>query len=583
MAPELVVDPDVPPPARLSGYLLHTPRRELSGALFAAATLALAVIGLRDFPLITEAVSDRLLLGAVTLALPPLLVTTLAANLAWAWDGRYPLRYGLQTGATGALIMLFCTLAGGEWWFSTMGGLAFGVGATGGLWYLTLRTHGSAPAWVALALASLAPLASLWGLFGDNSEHWLNVGLVSLVTFTAASYGFLFFVDTPYQRAVGISGMRHMAAFIEFYSTGDGRRLTRALREICQTVRVESGWASLRRDGEPLAFLAIPGLHPGPLGELGGSNLPSKIDPELPGLGFALHGATTNDQNPLRAEDVNRIGNAMAEAAAAAVHGGGGRPGASTGTRPGAHALGLGEDLLLFAEPDDSDDIHPTLGSILEGSATRGDGERLLVDLHNQEGWGRPPLPVGTDAGSALAEAMGAAAERCRAAPVGELRAGVARLPGEDLEHGIGPGGLRVLALETGGATSALLLWDANGFAPGMNAALREGLAGSVDTLLLATTDNHYVNIRPGGHNPLSGADFILPAAQTALAEALADLAPAESAMGRVTIDGVEILGQGMQDRISAAANAVVQVARFSWLPLYGSAAMFCMLLSPYL
>jgi len=178
---------------------------------------------------------------------------------------------------------------------------------------------------------------------------------------------------------------------------------------------------------------------------------------------------------------------------------------------------------------------------------------------------------------------MGAAAERCRAAPVGELRAGVARLPGEDLEHGIGPGGLRVLALETGGATSALLLWDANGFAPGMNAALREGLAGSVDTLLLATTDNHYVNIRPGGHNPLSGVDFILPAAQAALAEALADLAPAESAMGRVTVDGVEILGQGMQDRISAAANAVVQVARFSWLPLYGSAAMFCMLLSPYL
>ena len=63
MAPELVVDPDVPPPARLSGYLLHTPRRELSGALFAAATLVLAVIGLRDFPLITEAVSDRLLLA----------------------------------------------------------------------------------------------------------------------------------------------------------------------------------------------------------------------------------------------------------------------------------------------------------------------------------------------------------------------------------------------------------------------------------------------------------------------------------------------------------------------------------------
>ena len=583
MAPNLKADDTVPPPARLSGYLLHTPNRDTSIALFTVATLLLVVVGLVEYPLNTPTLQDRLLVGAIALALPPLLVATLVANLAWAWDGRYPLRYGLQTGATGSLIALFCTLAGGEWWFSSMGGLAFGIGATGGLWYLTLRTHGSAPALVAIPFAMLAPLASLWGLFGGDLSHWFNVGLVSLLAFTAASYGFLFFADTPYQRAVGVSGMRHMAAFIEFYSTGDGRRLTRALREICQTVQVEGGWVSLRRDGEPLAFIAIPGVHPGPLGELGGSNLPSKIDPELPGLGFALHGATTNDQNPLRSEDVNRIGSAMAEAAVGAEHNSGGRAATTSGERPGAHALGLGEDLLMFAEPGDSDDIHPALGSILEGSATRGDGERLLVDLHNQEGWGRPPLPPGTAEGSALADAMGAVADKCRAAPVGALRAGVAYLPGEDLEHGIGPSGLRVLALETSGTTSALLLWDANGFAPGMNATLRDGLADRVDTLLLATTDNHYVNITPGGHNPLSGAEFLLPAAQSALAEALSDLAPVESAMGRVTITGVEILGQGMQDRISAGANAVVQVARFSWLPLYGSAAMFCMLLSPYL
>ena len=91
----------------------------------------------------------------------------------------------------------------------------------------------------------MAPLASLWGLFGDNSEHWLNVGLVSLVTFTAASYGFLFFVDTPYQRAVGISGMRHMAAFIEFYFKRPNAhykkdRLKENARELIQLKFVEN-------------------------------------------------------------------------------------------------------------------------------------------------------------------------------------------------------------------------------------------------------------------------------------------------------------------------------------------------------
>ena len=120
MALDLKADDSVPPPARLSGYLLHTPRHDASAVFFGAATLLLAVVGLVEYPLNTPTLQDRLLVGAVALALPPLLVATLAANLAWAWDGRYPLRYGLQTGATCSLIALFCTLAGGEWWFSSM-------------------------------------------------------------------------------------------------------------------------------------------------------------------------------------------------------------------------------------------------------------------------------------------------------------------------------------------------------------------------------------------------------------------------------------------------------------------------------
>ena len=70
---------------------------------------------------------------------------------------------------------------------------------------------------------------------------------------------------------------------------------------------------------------------------------------------------------------------------------------------------------------------------------------------------------------------------------------------------------------------------------------------------------------------------------QQSLEEAIEDISPAESAMGTVYVDGVEILGQGKQDRISAAANAVVEVARYSWMPIYSSATMFCIILSSYI
>ena len=53
--------------------------------------------------------------------------------------------------------------------------------------------------------------------------------------------------------------------------------------------------------------------------------------------------------------------------------------------------------------------------------------------------------------------------------------------------------------------------------------------------------------------------------------------------MGTVYVDGVEIMGQGKQDKISAAANSIIEVARYSWLPIYSSATMFCMIASSYI
>ena len=102
------------------------------------------------------------------------------------------------------------------------------------------------------------------------------------------------------------------------------------------------------------------------------------------------------------------------------------------------------------------------------------------------------------------------------------------------------------------------MLWDANGLAPGMNKELEAGLSGIVDELLFATTDNHYVNVKPGGFNPLSDFEGLLPSAKQALEEAIADISSAESAMGTVYVDGVEILGQGKQDKISAAATIIL-------------------------
>jgi len=585
MIPELKVDKISPPPARLSAFLYHTPHILPSLLLFVSTTLLL-IFGSYSQLKIAADIPEYALVAFSSFAIPIISVSYLITQISWLWDGRYPLRYGLQAGSTGSILMLIAVYIS-SYFDESSRGLVFGLGCMSGLWYLTVRTHGSAPARIAFPLSLISPISTLYFLDSGGIIPDMNFGIVTIFVLSFASHFFLFLVDSPYKKAIGVSGTKHMSAFIDHFSTGDGRRLTEAIREICQKIETKNNWISIRKKGEVVAFLAVPGVHPGPVGTLGGSNLPIKIDPAIPGLCFAFHGASTNDHNPLRDEDLTRIAKAMVLASEDAEYSNSCNSTVYDGQIPAAYVTGIGNGKIIFAKPGDSDDILPELSARLERSSSNMNGRRVMIDLHNQEGWGRPPLAAGSKEGKMLEISASRAIKTSSLSKEGELRVGISHIPGEDLSKGLGPGGLRTLIIENHLSSeefhrTGIMLWDANGLAPGMNKELEAGLSGIVDELLLATTDNHYVNVKPGGFNPLSDFEALLPSAKQALEEAIADISPAESAMGTVYVDGVEILGQGKQDKISAAANAIVEVARYSWVPIYSSATMLCVIVSFY-
>ena len=158
MAPELKVDKISPHPARLSAFLYHTPTIFFSFSLFLVTTLLLVYSGILWLGR-AETNMDYSIFSMVTFSLPVLLTSYLVSSISWIWDGRYPVRYGLQAGATGSVLMIITTFIGYSYDLPNEG-LAFGFGCMGGLWYLTLRTHGSAPARIALPLSLFSPFVS---------------------------------------------------------------------------------------------------------------------------------------------------------------------------------------------------------------------------------------------------------------------------------------------------------------------------------------------------------------------------------------------------------------------------------------
>jgi len=580
-------------PGRLSSFLVHTPNTKISFFLLVSTSLVLFLFLSEYFPYTFSLDVNSFILTSSSFLLPAILLSYLVSFLADKWNGRYPLRYGFQANSVAFFLFSFSIFVN-SFFENEILGLLFGFGIISSIWYLTLRTHGNTPEWISFLFAFTASFSTVLSLFffvmqpssltdALQYPHFIFYAGVSALSFTFSSFLYLYLVDYPYKQAIGASGLRHAAAYIEFFSTGNGERLMKALSEISESVSIRSSWVCIRNSEKPLAFFAIPGIHPGPVGDFGGSNLPVKIESFLPGLSFAFHGANFNDHNPIYSKDIDRIGKEMAEASNNAVYSSKSFSLNHAGTKPNCYSMGLNNALLLFYEPDKSDDVDPELATTLEGQNSDNELTKIFVDLHTQEidkhiG---TPLYDGTPESKILEQASFKSWTETLKSSYDSFKAGVNSLDCEDLDAGIGPCGLRTIVFEIGGKTTAILLWDSNGFSKNLRNTLKQELGGIVDNILLSTTDNHFVNKKPGGENPLKYSKDLVLNASTSIKNALNDLDYADASSGKITTDDINILGHGKQDSITSAVNTTIQIARYSWLPVYGSAFMFYLSLLP--
>ncbi|HTT25943.1 MAG TPA: DUF2070 family protein, partial [Thermoplasmata archaeon] len=130
-------------------------------------------------------------------------------------------------------------------------------------------------------------------------------------------------------------------------------------------------------------------------------------------------------------------------------------------------------------------------------------------------------------------------------------------------EHGIGPAGIRALAVQAGGRTAAYVLIDGNNLVLGARATILNALAGIVDDAEVMTTDNHIVHEVDGSTNPVGGrypADRLAADCRRLVEEAVADLAPSEVRSGRVDIPGVAVLGPSWTERLLTSLGDTVSV-----------------------
>jgi putative membrane protein len=394
------------------------------------------------------------------------------------------------------------------------------------------------------------------------------LGVICLIH-AAAVWGFLQVIDTPWRRSLGVSVLDFIQGFIGHIAEGSDD-LEEFFEEIGEDALVPVTVLSFRRPGgEEKARFVLPMIHPGPMGDIGGGNLPIRIAEDTEGLAFAPHATAGHDFNLVTEREVEAICGAAESAYQRIEYG-------ETATRgvqieEGTATLtgqAIGDDALVVNtfSPTPADDVEYAVGlSAVSEARSGGLDDVLLVDAHNcndgLEGDDLGHIVPGSERSFDLLHGAGRLGERLDRMTQHPLRMGVAweETPWEP-EEGIGPLGVRVAVLEAGGHETAYVLVDGNNMEPG----LRETLVGAVDgvdCIEVMTSDTHVVNTveaenQVGDKIP----DEELVAVVADLVErARADLEPVEAGMESERVE-VTVFGNDRTETLASHANAMVSM-----------------------
>jgi putative membrane protein len=396
--------------------------------------------------------------------------------------------------------------------------------------------------------------------------------VVTCVVYAGAVYVFIRVIDRPWQRSLGVSVLDFIRGFVGHVAE-DTRELEAFFENLGEEAIVPVTVLDFERpDGTLKARVALPMIHPGPMGEIGGGNFPVRVAEHADGLVFPPHATAGHDFNLVTEREVGSILEAVDAAADRITT----SPEATQSVRiesGEATMLGqaFGDDALLVASyaPGYADDVAYGVGlSAAAEARSAGLDDVLLIDAHNSnDGLQGEDLGHVTP-GSERAFDMITAGQRTGTAladaPTGPLRLGVACDPTDwEPRDGIGPLGIRVAVVAVAGQHTAYVLVDGNNMVPGLRGRIVDAVTADerIDAAEVMTTDTHIVNTVEADNQVGAAIDHgtLLALVSDLVDAAVDDLEPVQAGLATERAE-VTVFGNDRTETLASHANAVVSM-----------------------
>ncbi len=391
-------------------------------------------------------------------------------------------------------------------------------------------------------------------------------GIYALVFHVVFGLGFVILIwmlERPLDRAFKIRGLALLNAFIAHMTDGS-KRMEDFFREIGEEIFVPQVSFFFRRQNQKPIIFTVPNLHPGPLGEIGGGNLPKVLHDNFEDETLVVHGCATHDFNLVSETEIDKVLNALIKSRNDITYSGlAGRSERLTQGSVQVLYQRFGDSVLLVTtrSPQRTEDVDFSIGMTIMAEGHRWFPHVAVVDAHNCMTDLSSPVLLATLTATEYQHVSLDAMERCRTTSLYPFRTGVAHLllP-YSRKQGFGDLGVQVLVTEVDGQRTAYILIDGNNMAQGVREVLLEQVLKIVDNAEVMTTDSHVVNTITG-KNPVGmnvpASDF-LPFVMQALQTAIDNLAPSEVAGSTAHCEHIVVFGSNRISELASTVNAVL-------------------------
>ena len=420
----------------------------------------------------------------------------------------------------------------------------------------------------------IAMYISISFLFIDTSFLGPAIFQISLKAFVAsiifviAIYAFITVIASPFKKNLGIGVLDLLSLFIAHMNEGSNS-LEGLFENMSEAIDTIVTFVSFKTENGIKALFISPSVHPGPLGDLGGSNMPTLLANKFDFFTMVAHGPSTHDFNPIAVSEIDKIENSIKKGLERIEY----SESASKFVRYNCEKANIGvqffnEGMVILSTfaPEAVDDIEFGVGLTMMAQSRNHCNvkDSVIVDCHNSfTAESGEVLPGNSEVFQLIdvIDAINPEQEKY------DIRVGCHADNMDDLDKndGVGESGIKTLIVEVDGQRTAYVLFDANNMEKGFRQEIIDAASDlEIDEIEVMTTDTHTVNTISRGYNPIGIVKRaeIIEYTRASIIEAIKDLEKVEVGTGTNKIKNLNTFGPKNSTELISTISSVVAVSK---------------------